>query len=104
MMREQAQYRKASDMLGEFLDECTEAAPDTRVEQRALFTSWQDWCKDNGVQPGSKKTFTERLNERGYGKQSSLQTDCIKCIGTCCTSLSWSRAGVVKRQACNGET
>ena len=71
MMREQAQYRKASDMLGEFLDECTEAAPDTRVEQRALFTSWQDWCKDNGVQPGSKKTFTERLNERGYPAQQS---------------------------------
>jgi len=71
MKREQTQYRKASDMLGEFLDECTEAALGARVEQQPLFTSWQDWCKDNGVQPGSKKTFTERLNERGYPAQQS---------------------------------
>jgi len=71
MKMEQAQYRKASDMLGEFLDECTDAALGARVEQQPLFTSWQDWCKDNGVQPGSKKTFTERLNERGYPAQQS---------------------------------
>lgn len=71
MKREQAQYRKASDMLGEFLDECTEVAADARVEQKALFTSWQDWCRENGVQPSSKKTFTERLNERGYPPKES---------------------------------
>lgn len=71
MKMEQAQYRKASDMLGEFLDECTEVTADARVEQKALFTSWQNWCKDNGVQPGSKKTFTERLSERGFPPKDS---------------------------------
>lgn len=71
MKREQAQYRKDSDMLGEFLDECTEVAADARVEQKALFLRWQNWCKDNGVQPGSKKTFTQRLSERGFPPKDS---------------------------------
>ena len=66
MRREQTQYRKDSDMLGEFLDECTEVAADVRIEQKTLFASWQSWCKDNGVQSGSKKTFTQRLSERGF--------------------------------------
>jgi putative DNA primase/helicase len=71
MKREQAQYRKDSDMLGEFLNECTEVAADARVEQKALFLSWQDWCKENGVQPGSKKTFTQRLSEGGFPPKDS---------------------------------
>lgn len=71
MTREQTQYRKDSDMLGEFLTECTKAAADGRVEQKALFVSWQNWCKDNGVQPGSKKTFTQRLSERGLPPKDS---------------------------------
>lgn len=71
MKREQAQYRKDSDMLGEFLDECTEVATDARVEQKALFLNWQSWCKDNGVQSWSKKAFTQRLNERGYPAKES---------------------------------
>ncbi len=71
MKREQAQYRKDSDMLGEFLDECTEVTTDARVEQKALFLNWQSWCKDNGVQSWSKKAFTQRLNARGYPAKES---------------------------------
>jgi putative DNA primase/helicase len=71
MKKELAQYRKDSDMLGEFLDECTEVAADARVEQKALFLTWQDWCKDNGVQPNSKKSFTQRLSERGFPPKDS---------------------------------
>jgi len=66
MQREQAQYRKESDMLGEFLADCTKTATGGRVEQKALFEKWQNWGKDNGVQTGSKKTFTQRLSERGF--------------------------------------
>ncbi|OYU75474.1 MAG: hypothetical protein CFE32_14155, partial [Alphaproteobacteria bacterium PA3] len=71
MKRELAQYRTDSDMLGEFLAECTATATGARVEQKTLFLSWQNWCKDNGVQPGSKKTFTQRLKERGFPPKDS---------------------------------
>jgi len=71
MKRETAQYRKESDLLGAFLDERTESDPAERVEQSNLFRNWRHWCEDNGVQPGSKKTFTQRLAERGFASAKS---------------------------------
>lgn len=66
MRREQAQYRQESDLLGDFLDECTTADGDEKVRQSTLFLKWESWCKANGVQAGSKKSFTQRLAERGF--------------------------------------
>lgn len=70
--REQAKYRKDSDMLGEFLGECTDVDPSSRVKKSDLYLRWELWCKSNGVQPGAKKSFTQRLEERGFaGTQSN---------------------------------
>lgn len=71
MRREQAVYRKESDLLGEFLDEKTVPDPQQRVEQRQLYFDWKHWCEANGVSPGSKKTFTQRLAERGFASAKS---------------------------------
>jgi putative DNA primase/helicase len=70
--REQAKYRKDSDMLGEFLGECTDVDPSSRVKKSDLYQRWKYWCDTNGVQPGAKKSFTQRLEERGFvGTQSN---------------------------------
>jgi putative DNA primase/helicase len=66
MQAERKQFRKDSDMLGEFLEERTSAKPNGKVEQSHLYSSWVAWCDGNGTQPGSKKTFTQRLAERGF--------------------------------------
>jgi putative DNA primase/helicase len=66
MQAERKQFRKDSDMLGEFLEECTIAQPGEKVEQAHLYSKWVAWCEGNGAQPGSKKTFTQRLAERGF--------------------------------------
>jgi putative DNA primase/helicase len=71
MRREQAQYRAESDMLGEFLNECTIADPNSKVHEALLFSRWRGWCEANGVQHGSKKSFTLRLVERGYRQAPS---------------------------------
>ncbi|MHA7852519.1 phage/plasmid primase, P4 family [Roseovarius sp.] len=71
MKREVAQYRAASDVLGEFLTEETEVDPSGEVQQTALFSGWRLWCERNGYQPGAKATFTERLAERGVGQRKS---------------------------------
>jgi putative DNA primase/helicase len=63
---EQAAYRKESDMLGEFLEEKTKLDPSGRAEQSAIFSSWKWWCEENGTRHGSKKSFTQRMAERGY--------------------------------------
>ena len=66
ILAEQKQYRKESDLLGEFLDEKTDAGADKRVSQSDLFYRWQSWNEDNGTRSGSKKSFTQRLAERGF--------------------------------------
>ena len=66
MQAERKQFRKDSDMLGEFLEERTCTKPNGKVEQSHLYSSWVAWCDGNGTQPGSKKTFTQRLAERGF--------------------------------------
>jgi putative DNA primase/helicase len=66
ILAEQKQYRKESDLLGEFLDEKTDAGADKRVSQSDLFYRWQSWNENNGTRSGSKKSFTQRLAERGF--------------------------------------
>lgn len=71
---EHASYRKESDMLGEFLEDQTEIAIDAKESQSDLFYRWRNWCESNGVRHGSKKTFTQRLAERGFSQCESART------------------------------
>ncbi|AMK24908.1 phage/plasmid primase, P4 family [Sphingobium sp. TKS] len=66
ILAEQRQYRRESDLLGEFLADCTVADPAGRAADRELFVKWCGWCDGNGHKAGSKATFTQRLAERGF--------------------------------------
>jgi len=68
---EAARYRKDSDLIGEFLADKTEADPNAKLNQGTLYEGFQDWCKANGLRQHSKKTFTQRLAERGFGEGRS---------------------------------
>jgi len=63
---EVAKYRSDSDMLGEFLSDKTTPHSSAKVNQVEMYKAWRVWCEESGVRPGSKKTFTQRLAERGY--------------------------------------
>lgn len=65
MQAERNQYRKDSDLLGEFLEERITAAAGARVEQAEFYMTWLTWCQQSGAHAGGKKTFTQRLAERG---------------------------------------
>jgi putative DNA primase/helicase len=71
MRAERMQYRKESDLLGEFLEERTTRGQGQREEQSALYNGWDFWCRQNGTQPGTKATFTRRLAERGIAAAQS---------------------------------
>lgn len=71
MQKDLQQYRSESDLMGSFLDEETEACDDGKVVQRDLYVRWQTWCEDNGIKRASKRSFTERLTERGFGVSKS---------------------------------
>lgn len=66
ILAEQRQYRRESDLLGEFLIDCTVVDPAGRVLDKELFGRWRIWCDVNGHKAGTKPTFTRRLAERGF--------------------------------------
>lgn len=71
MRSELGTYRSESDLLGEFLADRTVSDPTGKAPQALVYSSYRDWCEDCGVRPLSKKTFTQRLAERGYPEGKS---------------------------------
>jgi putative DNA primase/helicase len=66
-------YRGDSDLLGEFLSDTTWASNSVadKIEQKLFYTSYRMWSAVNGSQPMAKKSFTQRLIERGIKETKS---------------------------------
>ena len=66
-------YRGDSDLLGEFLSDTTWASNFVadKIEQKLFYTSYRMWSLDSGLKYMSKKSFTQRLIERGYKQTKS---------------------------------
>jgi len=71
MSMETATYRKESDLLGEFLQDKTTPDISGRINQINLYSDYQNWCKESGLRANSKKSFTQRLAERGFRESKS---------------------------------
>jgi putative DNA primase/helicase len=60
-------YFTDKDTLGQWLAECTEKRdPPLYIRAATLFGSWKAWCEERNHRPGSIKTFSEELGDRGY--------------------------------------
>lgn len=64
-------YRAESDAIGRFLNETCILKPGYRVQSSALFTTWSRWCHTEGLEPGTNKSFTTSLQNRGYDAAKS---------------------------------
>jgi len=62
--RATAQYRLESDLLGQFLDDCTQEQPGARIKGSALYQAYIEWCKVYGEKPLTGTTFGRRMKER----------------------------------------
>ena len=71
MLAERATYRKESDLLGEFLDDNTTPESNDKVSQATLYQAYREWTQMSGVRALSKKSFTQRLAERGHPEGKS---------------------------------
>ena len=71
ILQENATYRKDSDLIGEFLGDVMEVDPTAKINQQTAYEAWKQWCTDNGFRVSSKKSFTQRLAERGYPERKS---------------------------------
>ncbi len=61
-----AAYHSDMDILGEWLDDQTEADPSARTETAVLYRAYSCWAKDSGwTRPMTRNSFGRRLTDRG---------------------------------------
>ncbi|AZF90333.1 MAG: P4 family primase [Phage 5P_3] len=58
-------YREESDILAEFLSARVVWSPTASVAKGALYEAYRQWCESNKETPIGKRTFNERIQERG---------------------------------------
>ena len=61
-------YRKASDVVGQFLKDRTHKKASGEVGAKMLYENYQRWCEKNGERPTSSKEFSAAMEERGIDK------------------------------------
>ena len=64
-------YRKESDSLSDFLDECCVENPTATVTLSDLFIYYLEWCSKNKESSLKKKDFTKELEKRGFRKDKN---------------------------------
>ena len=56
-------YRRASDTVRTFVDECCVLDVDARVSKARFYEAYTEWCQDNGHHPVSQRTLRERMRQ-----------------------------------------
>ena len=65
MRRATESYREESDILAEFLSARVVWSPTATVAKGALYEAYRTWCEGAKEAPIGKRTFGERITERG---------------------------------------
>lgn len=61
-----AAYREEQDAVGRFLKTCTAECSTSFVLLKMLYEQYEQWCKDEGIFPLKKPSFTNDLRRRGF--------------------------------------
>src|SRR2546426_4897020 len=68
------EYFSDEDALGRWLaEECVEQ-PEVAQATLELFSSWSEWCRERGEDPGSSRRFAQVLINRGYKRWRDPKT------------------------------
>ena len=69
------EWRKEADQVAQFLDERTEHAPQKQEPFQLVYSNYEDWAVNEGIQHKmSKRGFRERLSRLGYGNKRDNKT------------------------------
>lgn len=61
------EYRRASDSIGRFLEQCTVVNSESRVQSSTLYDTYMAWARCNdGTTSYTQKGFSRELLDRGY--------------------------------------
>ncbi|MBC3886318.1 phage/plasmid primase, P4 family [Undibacterium griseum] len=61
-------YRSDMDTLQHWIDEVCDVTPTGLMRANAAYTSYQNWCRENGHGLISAMRFAQKLSDRGYKK------------------------------------
>jgi putative DNA primase/helicase len=67
------EYRKATDIIGEFLDECCIFGPQFSEDCKPLFEAYTKWAEENNERAFSQKRLGRCLSERGFMRSRNRQ-------------------------------
>jgi len=59
-------YRDEMDIISDFISECCIEDQNISATTSELYLAYCEWCKKNGIEPISNRSFGRRLEERGY--------------------------------------
>lgn len=67
--------RTELDFVAQWVDECLEVDEESFIPNSALYSSYETWCKDNGVTPRKLGRLTSALKKKGYraGERSMVR-------------------------------
>ena len=57
-------YHKESDRMAQFFTACIADAPGKELRTTAMYTRYQEWCKENGYRPESMKNFKPAIDRK----------------------------------------
>ena len=60
-----ANYRKQSDKIGEYLEDCLEKSSKSGVKAGDVYAAYQGWCRESGYGAEGKRNFFSDLQRRG---------------------------------------
>jgi len=63
------EYRQESDVIAQFLVECTIEHETAKVKASELYKAYQKWCEMSGENPISGMAFGQRMKEKRYTKE-----------------------------------
>ncbi len=64
-------YQDEQDLIGNWLSECCDLSPRIESSSTLLYSSYKEWCLNNGLRPNSHVALSRRLSERGFNSRKS---------------------------------
>jgi len=65
------EYQSEQDLIGQWIAECCVVAGNVGASASEIYSSYKQWCIDNGLRTGSKVSLGRRLTERGFTSRKS---------------------------------
>jgi putative DNA primase/helicase len=69
-----AEYRAASDVIGQFITDCCDVDPALTARAKTLYAAYASWCEGTGERCANQRDFGSRLGERGFLKHTNNGT------------------------------